>query len=314
MIAVRLALGVVATLLVAAAFACSSTAGLSTGEDGDDSGTRPKDSGAPKNDGGGPTDAPQPIEVRCDPTKPFGAPAVVTNFDVGTDYVKGAVLTPDELEVYYLQYKGSGNWDLRHARRATKSAAWASSETFPLTPSPDGFLSLTAGGLKLYYWTIDSNYRTSRTSLGSVFGTPAKYDVAGGPWAFFVDADDTAYFAKLEEGGAERTIRKASANTSGFSLTSTVVPNLHVQGASDQYPVLNQSETVIYFSSNRAGGKGLADVWVARRNDKLSDFGTPKHVPEVSTDEPDQVTWVSDDDCEIFLDRANHIYLAKRPK
>lgn len=300
-----------ASVFVAAA--CSSTAGLSNGDD-DDAGTKPKDSGAPKNDGGGPTDAPKPVEVRCDPTKPFGAPSVVANFDVGTDFVKGAVLTPDELEVYYLRYQGGGVWDLRHARRTTKADAWASSETFPLDPSPQGFVSLTAGGLKIYFWRTDWNYRASRPSVGSVFGTPAKYDVASGPMAFVVDADDTAYFAKLEEGGADRTIRKASANTSGYSLTSQVVPNLHVPGASDQYPVLNQSETVIYFSSNRAGGKGLADIYVARRNDKLSDFGTPKHVPEVSTDEPDQVTWVSDDDCELFLDRANHIYLAKRGK
>lgn len=309
---VRLAWALLGSVIVAA---CTSTAGLATGEDDlGDAGAKPKDGGTTKNDGGGVTDAPTPIEVRCDPSKPFGAPSLVTGFDATADYVKSAVLTPDELEVYYLRYQGSGNWDLRHARRAKPEDAWPSPETIPLTPSPDGFLSLTAGGLKLYFWTLESNYRSTRPSVGSVFGTPAKYDVASAPWAFFVDADDTAYFAKIEEGGAERTIRKASANTSGFSSTSQVVPNIHVAGASDNYPVLNRSETVIYFASNRAGGKGLADVWVARRKDKLADFGTPSHVPELSSDEPDQVTWVSDDDCELLLDRANHVYVARRPK
>lgn len=296
------------------AAACSSTAGLSAGDDDDlgDAGNKPKDSGAPKTDGGG-ADVPTPVEITCDPTKPFGAPALQSQFDLATDYVKGAVITPDGLEIYYLRYQGSGNWDLRHARRTSKAGAWTTPETISITPTPDGFLSLTAGGLKLYFWTLEQNYRATRANLGSVFTAPTKYDVPSGPMTFFVDADDMAYFGKLEEGGTERTLRRAPASTSGFSTKSQVVPNLHATGTSNQYPVLNQSETVIYFSSNRSG-KGLADIFRAERATKLDEFKTPAHVPEVSSTDPDQVTWVSNDDCELLLDRANHIYLATRPK
>jgi hypothetical protein len=91
------------------------------------------------------------------------------------------------------------------------------------------------------------------------------------------------------------------------------VPKIHAKGALDSQPVLNADETALYFSSNREGGKGLADIWVARRATKLDAFGLPVHVPELSTDTVDAVSWVSNDDCEILIERASHIYRAKRP-
>lgn len=309
-----LAFGALGALDAVVLGACSSTAGLTSGEDDPkDSGVRPKDSGRVDDGSAPPTDGPAPVTARCDPAKPFGAPELVTAFDATTDYVKGAIRSPDELEVFYLRYQGSGNWDLRHARRSTKTEAWGSLETIPQSPSPDGFLSLTAGGVKLYFWTIDSNYRTTRASTSSVFGAPVSYDVANGPGAFFVQADDKAYWAKLEEGGAERTIRVSSVTTGGFSFTSSVVPGIHVTGAQDQYPVLNESETILYFSSDRPGGLGLADIWVSKRASKTDPWATPTHVAPISSDKPDQVTWVANDDCELYLDRASHVYLAKRP-
>lgn len=295
--------------------ACVDLGGLAgaRGEDEDAGIAGRKDSGAPRTDGGG--DA-QVVEgaARCDPSKPFGAPELVTLFDPTADFVKGAILSHDELEAFYLRYAGSGNWDLRHARRAKRSDAFAAVETMNVTPSPDGFLSLTAAGLKLYFWTLENNFRAKRAGTNEAFGTPVKYDVASGPMTFFVDADDTAYFAKTQaDAGFEKLIVRATVNSGGFSTVSTVLPNIHVAGALDDRPVLNTSETAMYFASNRAGGKGLADVWVSRRASKQVELGLPVHVPELSTDEPDAVTWVSNDECEVFLDRASHVYRASRP-
>lgn len=87
---------------------------------------------------------------------------------------------------------------------------------------------------------------------------------------------------------------------------------MHQATFSDERPILNTTETALYFSSNRPGGKGLADIWVSRRQSKQGEFGAPVHVPELSTEEPDQITWVSDDECRVFLDRASHVYLARR--
>ena len=103
-------------------------------------------------------------------------------------------------------------------------------------------------------------------------------------------------------------------HTSGYTFSQAKqVDNVHIPGVSDQRPVLNASETIMYFGSNRSGGRGLDDVWVARRASKQDEFGPGVHVRELSTPDPDYVTWVSDDDCVVMLDRASHIYVAKRP-
>lgn len=305
-----------AAIFAAAAASCTDLGGLA-GEGLaplPDGGRPTKDAGSRIGDAGSVPDEPASTG-RCDPDAPFGAPELAADFDPQADYVKGAVLSPDEREAFYLRYdKATSDWELRHARRTSRDAAWGAPVTDTMVPSPDGFLSLTAGGKKLYFWTLESNHRATRADTSSAFGAPSAFDVKGGPAPHVVDADDTAYFARYEgDATVVRRIRRASVNTNGFSNTSSYVPNVWVDGASDGNPVLNRSETIMYFSSNRPGGRGLADVWVARRPSKQDEFGPGTHVRELSTDEPDQVTWVSDDDCVVMLDRASHVYVARRP-
>lgn len=302
--------------LVAGAAACADTSNLSGGatlltEDaappkGKDSGSTPIDP-----DGGGPVTP----SGRCDPLKPFGSPSLVTELDPEASTTKSAVLSPDELEVFYLRYTGSAAaWDLRHVRRASKDAAWGDPSTEAIPPGAQGFLALTAAGKKLYFWTIGQNYRAGRANTANVFGTPKSYVSPDAAWTFVVEADDTAYFAKYAEGGAERHIYRAPIDLNGYAFSQAAqVPNIHVAGASDSRAVLNASETILYFGSNRPGGRGLDDVWVARRATKQEEFGPGTHVRELSTPDPDYVTWASDDDCVVMLDRASHVYTARRP-
>ncbi len=281
-----------------------------------DGGKTTKDSGG-RSDGGLPADSgPEEPTSRCDPAKPFDAPTLVTEFDPQADFVKAAIMSSDELEAFYLRFDtAKSDWILRHARRPSRDAAWGSIVDEPVTPTPDAYLSLTAGGLKLYFWTLESNYKATRSSTTEPFGAPEKFDVASGPGAHFVDADDMAYFSRYEgDATVVGRIRRATVNAYGFSTTSSYVPNIWVDGASDSRPVLNRSETVMYFASNRPGGRGLADVWVARRPSKQDEFGAGIHVRELSTDQPDAVTWASDDDCVVLLERASHVYTARRPK
>lgn len=306
--------------LVLAAAACADLGGLATDGGGVAPSPAPKDAG----DGGAreaASDGAAPVEAaRCNPANPFDPPELMVVFDATTDHVKGAVLSPDEREVFYLRYVNAmSHWELRHARRATRDGEFGAVETIPMSPPPDGFLSLSANGLKLYFWTIDWNYRATRATTSDVFGTPSSFDVKSAPAPFVVAADDTAYFSVYQpvDGGGiaqDKVLRMGALRSSGFSSLSAPVPNLHVAGAYDSNAVLDVTERILYFATNRPGGKGLADVWVARRASKQLDFGAPLHVPELSTDLPDQVTWVSADDCVVFLDRASHVYRARRPK
>lgn len=301
-----------AAVLVTAA-ACTDLSGLSGGTepfliDADLPGPDPEPEPGPQPGGGDAS-----TEPRCDPSKPFGAPEPMTAFERDYSSVKGAFATPDELEVFYLGFvPGGGEWELRHARREARDAPWGESEVVPLDPTPDGFLSINGSGLKLYFWEFDTHYSATRGALGEPFTGQKPFGEPRANWTFVGAAEEEAYFAVYEGGsGNNKVIKRAPVLGDELGDASTV-PNIHVAPSNDDRPVLNLSETALYFASNRDGGVGLADVWVARRASREEPFGEPVHVPELSSDRPDHVSWVSDDDCEIFLDRASKILFARR--
>jgi len=304
-----------ASLILVVIAACTDTTGLTgTGDElpTSDGGTKTKDSGGlpDPGDGGDPN-----AGKRCDVTKAFAPPELVTEFDAQSDFVKGAILSKNEREVFFLRYDTmASEWILRRATRASSDVAFAPATDIAVMPTPDGFLSLTAGGLKLYFWTTTNIYKTTRASVDATFGTPSTWDVPGGPAPFVVDSDDVAYFSRFEgDATLVRRILRGRITGTGFGSVISYVPNIWVDGAQDQNPILNASETALYFSSTRAGTIGLADIWVAHRPTKADEFGAAIHVRELSTDAPDTLTWISDDECVAYLDRASHVYVAKRP-
>ncbi|MBX3223860.1 MAG: hypothetical protein KF795_25330 [Labilithrix sp.] len=304
-------------LALLAVAACEGTSGLAGEAPPPDESTK-RDAGddgragpAPKPDGG-----PTPITERCDPIKPFGPPELQTELEPTAGTVRSAVMSPDELELHYLKYtSATSKWELRRVTRPSREAKWSTPTTVDVGEAVSG-MSIAAGGLKAYWWTLESNFVASRPDVDTTFASPKTFWLAKKPQLFVVASNDAAYYAEYVGDGSavDKIIMRAAmnGNASGL-LTGSPVPNLHANGALDGQPVLNKDETALYFSSNRAGGKGLADVWVARRGSKLDPFGPPVHVPELSSETVDGVSWVSDDDCEILLDRAAQIYRARRP-
>ncbi|HSO41032.1 MAG TPA: hypothetical protein VLT33_51255, partial [Labilithrix sp.] len=98
------------------------------------------------------------------------------------------------------------------------------------------------------------------------------------------------------------------------STSFQVIPNIHVAGATDEHPVLNGSETRLYFTS-QLSGELVRGIYVATRASKSGEFGAPTHVGELFTfGLENAVTWVSDDDCEVLLNRLGDVYHARRPR
>ncbi len=312
----RLARASLVALLVVAA--CEGTDGLAGADPepaGDGGGGGKRDAGGQPDGGAGLDGGLTPDTKRCDPLEPFGPPELQTDLEPTADMIRSAVLSPDELEIHYLRYTGAGSvWELRRATRPNQDARWANATTIEGL-APVAGMSLSAGGLKIHYWTVDSNFVASRATVDDHFANPKHFWLPNKPQVFDVAADDAGYLAAyVGDATTDKAIMRAAMTTNaGGLLTPVEVPNIHVRGAIDSQPVTNTDETALYFSSNRAGGKGLADIWVARRATKLEPFGVPVHVPELSTDTFDAVSWVSDDDCEILIERASHIYRSKRP-
>src|SRR6185295_1255536 len=125
------------------------------------------DAGPKTKDGGGGLPDPDSSDPnagkRCDVTKAFGSPELVTEFDPQANFVKGAILSKTELEAFFLTYDSTANdWILRRATRGSRDVAFGAATDVMISPTPDAFLSLTAGGLKLYFWTTTNIYRTTR--------------------------------------------------------------------------------------------------------------------------------------------------------
>ena len=256
---------------------------------------------------------------RCDPSKDFAAPTLITALD-GTDSTGRAIMTPDELEIFYL--KGdSAPYELRHAIRTTADTTWDAATTETLDPDASELGSLAVGGLKLYYWHIDETgaldstpVEATREQLRTPFG--AGTTITGINRAIVaLDTDDAAYWSVYNVAGADTDEQIFRGIVSGDRVANPVpVTAIHVAGALDDHPALvGNQELTIYFESTRDPSNGGSDIWRATRTSAQTDYGTPTHVDGVSSSSPEAPSWVSADDCVMLLDRLKHFYIAQRP-
>lgn len=319
----RVRRGVFYVLLTGAvALACENLDGLSGGasENAATEERTRRDSGSGTTIDGDPVtvDASAP---RCDRTKPFGDPKLVEEFDP-TAHAKGAVMTPDELEAFYVA-DAPTQWTLRHARRASQDAPWEVTSE-PMSPQASHGLSLSAGGRKLYYWLLEGTtnaqpkvFVATRGGPGEAFGAGQFFSVPNGRPIFVVESDDVGYVAIIETPAGGNVINetiKSGPLTGGSLINLTDVPRVNDIDAYDAVPVLNADQTALYFRSGRQPSLGSDDVWVAHRESKLAAWGEPEHVVELSSAALESVSWVSNDECVVLLDRSKHVFMARRPQ
>jgi len=282
-----------------------------TGDDDDDVVVAPK------------VDADTPAPPRCDPKKAFGDPVLVSTLDPTVD-TRRAVMTPDELEVFYLRGT-SAPYELRHSIRKSNAAAWGEPTTEVLSPGASELGSLAASGLKLYYWQIDDTggssgtlatfpFVATRTRLQGAFGPGTKLLSETDRSVVVPDTDDGAYWATyvtLDGGAFEKFVLRGSlVGTRVFD--GVIVPGLHTAKAQDEYPVLGKGELTLYFASQRSGSGTVSDIYRATRASRTAPFDLPVLVPELSSASVERPSWVSNDDCVILFDRAKHIFSAQR--
>jgi hypothetical protein len=258
---------------------------------------------------------------RCDPKKPFGPPSVLTELD-GSAETKRAIMTRDELEIFYLR-GSSAPYELRHATRAKRTDAWGEPATEVLSPSASELGSIVLDGLKLYYWNVDTSGSTLTTA--AVYATRPKTGAGGfspGTKLAGVDRavtgaenDDAIYWAINEviDGAGNELVHRGNLQGATVVGDSTLT-DVHFFPSLDDHPVVAASDLVLYFASTRADDNlGAGDIWRATRASKAQPFASPVNVKELNSTTVDTPSWVSDDDCVILLDRSRHINIAQRP-
>lgn len=280
-------------------------------------------------DGGDSPDAPDAMAPPA--TGPFSTPTNVAELNQGSINSEDPSLTDDLLEIVFSSTRpgGAGGVDVWTATRASPGAAWGAPVLVPginsanddTTPdlSGDGlvlmFASNRPGGAGLY-----DLYRATRASRDAAWSAPVRIvELAS-------DADEFAgattadrlrlVFASARAGGVGGGDLYEAERTSAEGAWSTPLTISIDSTADDSAPWLAGDGRTLYFGSDRAGGQGQQDVWMATRATPTAPWTTPAPVTELNGTENDSDPWLSPDQRTLFYSRQvgsmRSIYTATR--
>jgi Tol biopolymer transport system component len=249
----------------------------------------------------------------------FGAPEQITglNLDVASSQW-GPGLSTDGLTLYFSSSTTSTE-DLYSATRTDRGSAFTAAVALTTlnTVSNEGSPWLSVDGLRLYFYSDRAGgtggrdlYFATRTDLVSSFGSVT---AVGGVNSTSIDdlewlsSDELdIYFssARSPSVNTDLWVAHRSARTSPF-LTPVPVAALE-STSSDESPSLTSDQLSLFFVSNRAGGSGKYDIWMATRVSAASPFGNAVPVPVINSADDELHAMLSADGTEIIFtsDRA----------
>ncbi|HEX4512708.1 MAG TPA: hypothetical protein VH054_04205 [Polyangiaceae bacterium] len=302
---------VIAGLAVAAA-GCAAILGIDDGtpRDGDASGDAAlsdvADTGALPD---APADAGDGSVAMCDVDAAFSVPTAFATLD-STASDAHLRLAPNELSGYFQTQRdgGLGNYDVYTATRTSIGDTWTA--VGPVTPVNSSAAevdpSVSGDLLTLYLSRSSQLMRATRASASAAFGAPALVPVinsAASDFGPYVIADNSAlYFSSTrnsDAGVAELFVTQPLAD-GGFTAPANV-NGAALKTGDNRFAAVTDDQLVLYFGSNRTGGQGNYDIWVATRASTSVAFGTPRVVAEVSSASDETPDWVSSDRCRLYF-------------
>jgi hypothetical protein len=253
----------------------------------------------------------------------FQAPEPLTGLEQGlnpelTLGLWSPSLSADGLTLFFGVSADGGDEQIATATRANRGALFGPAVGLPElnSPSQDGTPLLSADGLTLYFYSTRAGglgsrdlWLSTRADTAAAFTAPTL--IAGVnspvfdhvPW---VSADElTLIWATDRAGGVGRGdiwIARRSFRSDGFS---GVAPLNGVNSPSDETrAVLSNDGLTIYFSSDRPGGVGNRDLWVATRNDPAGTFSQVANLAGVNSTVEDTDPALSADGRELMFASA----------
>lgn len=261
---------------------------------------------------------------RCDPSAPFGGLEVIDDLATPENQPE-AWLSGDELTVYLARGRPEAGVDLYSATRLTLTARFGAPTPLATVNSDadDDNPTMTGDGLHLFFHSArgeDGGTRATRLFVASRQFTVQPFSppvlVGGIPVLAvnqldpFISSDgDRLYLGQdfADAATLDQDIYMAVRESGTTFKTPVAIAELNTTSFETQ-PILTADETVVYFTSNRDGGN--FDIWRAHRADRTAKFSVPERVPVASSTLIDTPTWVSHDDCELWIARGE--FPAKR--
>ena len=261
-------------------------------------------------------------------SKPFGTPFPVAELSA-TVTRSTPRLSADELAIYFTTNNADAGADLSMATRSGASAAFGPESILPQSgPSNDNDPSVSADELALYFHSSRNGtadiFVATRASKSMPFGaaatvTPLDQPTTNENHAYYRSAADELWFVSDRDGGAGSfDIYVTTKGPSGFAAPKRVAELS--SSAQDWQPQPSEDGLTILFASDRDGGAGKMDLWIARRADAAAPFDAPRPLTELNSPNVEQAGWLSADGCRIWFssgrgsaDVRQQIFHAERP-
>jgi hypothetical protein len=268
----------------------------------------------------------------CDPLGQFGDPQPIVIPSTAGMKKHTARLSPDELTLYFDGTLPGGDANLYVTTRASLVDGFVAPTLLSIVNSTadDVNPSVSSDGLTLWFASnrVASEpfhiYVATRTSILATFGSPA---IASGISTGDGTVDDAQPFETADSkevwfaskrapnlGGFD--VWRAVASPSGL-MRPLLVPEVN-SSANEIAPTLSADRLMVYVETNHAvaGAKAGGDVWRSRRSSVDDGFPPLTLVSEISTDKNDSPSWMSFDNCRIYLTEddgvADDIFVAVR--
>jgi len=270
--------------------------------------------------------APKPA---CDPSKPFGTPVRVAEFSATTPRSTPR-LAPDELSIFFTTNSADAGADLSMASRSTTSAPFTGEKILAQSgPSNDNDPMVAADQLSLWFHSNRNGtadvFVATRNSTKVDFGTATTIATIDQPTtnenhAYFRSGGGELWFISDRDGPAGSFDIYVAKRTGATFAAPTRVAELS-SGSQDWQPQPSEDGLTILFASDRDGGTGKLDLWIARRTSVAMPFGAPVPLTELNSPTVDQAGWLSADGCRIWFssgretaDALQQIFFAQRPR
>ena len=242
---------------------------------------------------------------------PFAEAEPITGLDFN-ESVFGPSLSTDGRTLYFSAY-ADGEQQIYAASRDARGAAFADVRELPLVNSPasDGSPFISANGERLYLFSeriggIGGRDVWISEREGAGFSAP---ELLGGinspatellPW-LTTDELSLIFVSNRNggQGGADLWVATRDDTDDDFGAPV----NLSDLGSTENEgrAVLSADGRTAFFSSDRAGGRGGPDLWVATREARRQPFSAPRNLSSLNSPANDQDVALSSDDTELFF-------------
>jgi hypothetical protein len=280
---------------------------------------------------------------RCNPDAAFGAPRPLD--ELNTELVeKWGRLTSDELVIVFGSSRpgtSNGPWRFFVATRVSADMPFSAPKelTGVIDLEPDVGIgnydadpALSADGLDLAFTRKRSSgsadiWIAHRADRNGDFGAPAPVTEINTTELHEFSPVFSAtglWFVRQEYPGAVvADIFYAQRNSDGSYATPAVIAPPSVKDAVESLPSPSRDGLTLYFGAAPDGsalGEAGLDIWMTRRSAVDPTFRAASLVRELSTELHEEVTWVSDDGCRVYLhgksrdEKMDDLYVADRPK